>query len=57
MSAVTDSVGEPQTYQEALSKPDAECWRKAMDAEYESVRDNEVFEIVDLPEGRSVGTY
>ena len=54
MSAVTDSVGEPQTYQDALSRPDAESWRKAMDAEYEPLCDNEVFEIVSLPEGRSV---
>lgn len=43
---------EPQSLREALSRPDAEKWRAAVEEELDSVRRNQVFELAELPQGR-----
>ena len=47
---------EPKTITEALSGPKAKEWSKAMEEEMESMRTNQVWDLVDLPPGRkSIG--
>ncbi|CAI7791126.1 unnamed protein product [Closterium sp. NIES-53] len=48
----TPLPGEPATVEEALSGPEKEEWKAAMDAEFNSLIENETWELVDLPEGR-----
>ncbi|KAK9108126.1 hypothetical protein Syun_024137 [Stephania yunnanensis] len=43
---------EPKNIQEALTCPAKEKWKIAMEEEMESMRSNNVWELVDLPEGR-----
>uniref|UniRef100_A0A2N9GE70 CCHC-type domain-containing protein n=1 Tax=Fagus sylvatica TaxID=28930 RepID=A0A2N9GE70_FAGSY len=43
---------EPRTVQEALSSSVSDKWMKAMDDEMESMRTNQVWDLVDLPPGR-----
>ena len=43
---------EPRTVQEALSSSASDKWMKAMDDEMESMRTNQVWDLVDLPPGR-----
>lgn len=43
---------EPGTFKEAMASKDSEKWRKAMDNEISSLKDNETWEMVDLPKGR-----
>jgi hypothetical protein len=43
---------EPRTVQEALSSSANDEWMKAMDDEMESMRTNQVWDLVDLPPGR-----
>lgn len=45
---------EPTTVSEALNGSDAEEWRKAMDEEYTSLLDNEVWSLVDRPDDQKV---
>ncbi|CAI7729659.1 unnamed protein product [Closterium sp. NIES-53] len=47
----TPLPGEPATVEEALSGPQKE-WKAAMDAEFNSLIENETWELVELPEGR-----
>lgn len=42
------------TVSEALNGPEGLQWRKAMDDELESFRENEVFELVDAPKGATI---
>ncbi|KAK8983773.1 hypothetical protein V6N11_009559 [Hibiscus sabdariffa] len=42
---------EPRTYQEAVSSPDSEKWLEAMRSEMESMSDNQVWTLVEPPEG------
>ncbi|KAK8669924.1 hypothetical protein V6N13_104691 [Hibiscus sabdariffa] len=42
---------EPKTYQEALSSPDSEKWLEAMRSEMDSMSDNQVWTLVEPPEG------
>lgn len=42
---------DPQTYQEALENPDKENWKKAMDSEINSLKENQTWELTKLPEG------
>ena len=42
----------PQSYDEAVSSPSATQWTKAMNVEMQAMRDNQVFELVDLPPGK-----
>ena len=47
---------EPKTITEDLSGPKAKEWSKAMEEEMESMRTNQVWDLVDLPPGRkSIG--
>ncbi|CAI7912196.1 unnamed protein product [Closterium sp. NIES-54] len=48
----TPLPGEPATVEEALSGPQKEEWKAAMDAEFNSLIENETWELVELPEGR-----
>ncbi|KAK8704956.1 hypothetical protein V6N13_048568 [Hibiscus sabdariffa] len=42
---------EPKTYQEAVSSPDSEKWLKAMRSEMDSMSENQVWTLVEPPEG------
>jgi hypothetical protein len=47
---------EPKTFSHALSGPKAREWIKAMEEEMESMKINQVWDVVDLPSGRrSIG--
>ncbi|CAI7781673.1 unnamed protein product [Closterium sp. NIES-54] len=48
----TPLPGEPATVEEALSGPQKEEWKAAMDAEFNSLIENGTCELVELPEGR-----
>lgn len=53
--AVCDSNcvdSDPVTVAEALNRPDADAWKKAMQSEYDALIKNGTWEIVDLPENR-----
>jgi len=43
---------EPRTIKDALSSPDSDKWKMAMEEELNSMRDNHVWDLVDLPQGR-----
>ena len=45
-------IVEPQTMEEALSSDHAKEWKEAADSEYESLIENETWELVELPSGR-----
>ena len=45
---------EPTSVTEALSCPEKEEWKKAMNSEMESISDNKVWELVELPEGKRI---
>jgi len=47
-----DFKEEPATYKEAVTAPDAAQWKAAMDAEVESLNENETWDLVDLPLNR-----
>ncbi len=42
---------EPTTYQEAVSTPDSDKWIEAMKSEMQSMSDNQVWNLIDPPEG------
>lgn len=46
------SSDEPITIKEALSSPNAEKWRNAMNEELNSLQENQTWELVKLPHGR-----
>ncbi|GKD77665.1 putative retrotransposon ty1-copia subclass protein, partial [Tanacetum coccineum] len=49
-------LGEPGNYKAALLDPESKKWLNAMNVEMQSMRDNEVWELVDLPpNGKTVG--
>ncbi|CAI7852745.1 unnamed protein product [Closterium sp. NIES-54] len=48
----TPLPGEPATVEEALSGPQKEEWKAAMDAEFNNLIENETWELVELPKGR-----
>src|SRR5436189_5573544 len=43
---------EPMTYKQALSLPNANKWKAAMQEEFESMWTNQVWDLVDLPARR-----
>ena len=43
---------EPTSYGEAISSPDQSRWRQAMKTEMKSLKDNNVWDLVELPSGR-----
>ncbi|CAI7835266.1 unnamed protein product [Closterium sp. NIES-54] len=48
--------GEPATLKEALESSDAEEWKKPMESELKSIEENDMWELVELPEGRKAIT-
>ncbi|CAI7801129.1 unnamed protein product, partial [Closterium sp. NIES-53] len=46
------AVPEPKTLAEALSGPDAEKWKKSVKEEYDSLLENETWELCELPPGK-----
>jgi hypothetical protein len=42
---------DPLTYHEAMSREDSDEWLKAMKSELQSMADNQVWDLVDLPDG------
>ncbi|GJX29675.1 retrotransposon protein, putative, ty1-copia subclass [Tanacetum coccineum] len=49
-------LGEPANYKAALLDPESDKWLNAMNVEMQSMKDNEVWELVDLPpDGKTVG--
>ncbi|CAI7823409.1 unnamed protein product [Closterium sp. NIES-53] len=46
------AVPEPKTLAEALSGPDAEKWKQSVKEEYESLLENETWELCELPLGK-----
>ncbi|GJS71988.1 hypothetical protein Tco_0704829 [Tanacetum coccineum] len=49
-------LGEPVNYKDALLDPESDKWLNAMNVEMQSMKDNEVWELVDLPpNGKTVG--
>lgn len=46
-------IPEPETFDEALSSPHAKEWKLATDSEYQSLIDNDTWDLVELPEGRT----
>lgn len=51
---VAEALGDPMTRSEALSRPDAEEWKKAMDEEYESLMKNGTWTLVDRPPNTNI---
>lgn len=47
-----ESGDDPDTYQEAMNSADCEEWKKAIQAEYDSLISNGTWEFADLPKGR-----
>ncbi|RJE22712.1 hypothetical protein PHISCL_04928 [Aspergillus sclerotialis] len=43
---------EPSSYEEAIRSPEAENWKRAMDAEIEDLIKRHTWNLVDLPPGR-----
>lgn len=43
---------EPRDYKDAITRPDSKQWIEAMDNEYNSLMENETWELVTLPAGR-----
>ena len=51
--AITQDKDEPRNVTEALTGLDKENWTKTMEEEMESMRSNQVWELIDLPKGRN----
>ncbi|GJY46977.1 retrotransposon protein, putative, ty1-copia subclass [Tanacetum coccineum] len=50
-------LGEPANYKAALLDPKSDKWLSAMNVEIQSIKDNEVWDLVDLPpNGKTVGS-
>ncbi|GJY17519.1 hypothetical protein Tco_0389010 [Tanacetum coccineum] len=50
-------LGEPANYKAALLDPESDKWLNAMNVEMQSMKDNKVWDLVDLPpNGKTVGS-
>ena len=45
------TIGEPQTYKEAMTSPEAPFWKEVINSEVESILQNHTWELVDIPPG------
>ena len=45
------TIGEPQTYKEEITSPEALSWKEAINSEVESILQNHTWELVDIPPG------
>nr|GEW62581.1 hypothetical protein [Tanacetum cinerariifolium] len=53
----SEDLGEPANYKTALLDPESEKWLKAMNEEMQSMKDNEVWVLVELPlNGKTIGS-
>ena len=52
MAALTLSTQEPSSYKEATSCPEKAKWKEAMKTEMTSLKENDIWELVELPAGR-----
>ncbi|GJX37979.1 retrotransposon protein, putative, ty1-copia subclass [Tanacetum coccineum] len=56
INPILGDLGEPANYKSALLDPKSDKWLNAMNVEMQSMRDNEVWELVDLPfSGKTIG--
>ena len=54
---VANDSNDPTAVEDALSRADKNEWKKAMENEMASLRENKVWDLVNLPEGRkAIGT-
>ena len=53
-SIATSSIEEPSSVQEAVNSPNKAKWEQAMESEMRSLKENDVWELVNLPENRKV---
>ena len=44
----------PKSYDEAMTSPEANNWQEAMQSEYDSLSENNTWDITDLPEGKRI---
>ncbi|GKA62558.1 retrotransposon protein, putative, ty1-copia subclass [Tanacetum coccineum] len=52
-----EDLGEPANYKAALLDPESDKWLNAMNVEMQSMKDNKVWDLVDLPpNGKTVGS-
>ena len=49
---LVDNTNDPATYEEAMVSPDSDKWLEAMKSEMGSMYENQVWTLVDLPDGR-----
>ena len=50
------TIGEPQTYKEAMTSPEALSWKEAINSDVESILQNHTWELVDIPpESKPIG--
>src|SRR3954454_6554294 len=49
---LVDNTDDPTTYEEAMMSPDSNKWQEAMKSEIGSMYENQVWTLVDLPDGR-----
>ena len=49
---IAHGLSDPLTVEQALSSPDKNEWRRAMEREIDSLHTNEVWDLVELPSGR-----
>ncbi|KAK1646212.1 hypothetical protein QYE76_064017 [Lolium multiflorum] len=49
---LVDNNDDPATYEEAMMSPDSNKWQEAMKSEMGSMYENQVWNLVDLPDGR-----
>ncbi|KAG8909153.1 hypothetical protein FRC01_007101, partial [Tulasnella sp. 417] len=52
LSVATRPEDSPRNWREAMSRPDADKWMEAAEAEVEALRSNGTWDLVQLPEGR-----
>ena len=45
------TIGEPQTYKKTMTSPEAPFWKEAINSEVESILQNYMWELVDIPPG------
>ena len=49
-----ETVRDPRTYKQALKSAQAENWKVAMDDEYHSLMKHDIWNLVDLPQGKNL---
>ncbi|GJQ98073.1 retrotransposon protein, putative, ty1-copia subclass [Tanacetum coccineum] len=56
INPILGDLGEPANYKASLLDPESDKWLNAMNVEMQSMKDNEVWELVDLPpNGKTIG--